>query len=81
MKQKKPEWNKIKTEKKLFINNLCFNYINKIFENAEFQDNIKSINADNLKKSIIEIPGIYDGVAPHKTNELNFMINELFKIQ
>ena len=73
----KPEWDKIKRKKISEINDICTNYINKLFQNANFQDSIKSINIQNLKRSIIESPNFFDGVAPHKKNEL---ISEVDKI-
>ena len=78
VKRSKPEWNKIKSEKKIFINNKCHNYINQLFENAKFQDNIKSINREYLR-SIIEIPEFYEGVASHKIKELNLIVDKIIQ--
>ena len=79
VKRNKPEWNKIKSEKKLIINEKCLNFQKKLFENAEFQDDIKSINYENLKKSIIEMHGFFNGVASHKEKELNLLIDEIIQ--
>ena len=72
----KPEWNKIKSEKNKIINNWLNDFINNQFKNAYFQDNIKTINPENLKKSIINISGIFYGVAAHKKNEINKLIDD-----
>ena len=73
----KPEWAKIKTEKISKINDICSEYIRKIFSNADFQDDIKDIDKDELKKIIIESNGFYDGVIDERKNEIN---NEIDKI-
>ena len=73
----KPEWNKIKSDKILIINEICSSFINKIFSNANYQDDIKDINLESLKKSIIEYNGFFEGVQENKKNEL---ISEIDKI-
>ena len=77
--EKKPEWNKIKSKKISEINDICRKHIDKIFENAYFQDNIKSINIQNLKKTIIETPNFFEGVSPNKKNELISEIDKILK--
>lgn len=48
----KPEWNKIKPKKIFEVNDICSNNINRLFQNANFQDSTQSINMKDLKKSI-----------------------------
>ena len=76
VKKNKPEWNKIKSEKKKIINEKCVNFINETFENAEFQDNIQSVSYEKLKQSIFDIPEIFKGVSSHKKNEIYILIDE-----
>ena len=78
VKKNKPEWSRIKAEKKALINNICYNYINKLFENVKFQDDIKSININKIK-AIIEIPSFYEGVAPHKKEEINLIVKKIIQ--
>ena len=77
VKRAKPEWAKIKSDKINNINEICNEYIRKIFSNAEFQDDIKKVDIEQLKKKITESKGFYDGVQDNKKKELN---NELDKI-
>ena len=80
VKKNKPEWNIIKGEKLLETDDICKNYIYKLFKNANFQDNIKSINIQNLKKTIIESPNFLEGVAPHKKNELLLEVDKIIQL-
>ena len=73
----KPEWNKIKSEKISTINDICTEYIRKIFSNADFQDDVRNIDKDELKKMIIESNGFYNGIQEDKKHEI---INEIDKI-
>ena len=73
----KPEWNKIKSEKISKVNDICSEFIRKIFSNAQFQDDIKTIDLDKLKKSIISTNGFYDGVKDNRKNELDNEIDNI----
>ena len=75
----KPEWNKIKTEKISKMNDICSNYIKKILENADYQEDIKAIDTDNLKKEIIESPDFYKSVENNKKEELNSEIEKIIQ--
>ena len=77
VKRTKPEWDKIKSEKISKINDICSEFIRNLFSNAQFQDDIKNIDIDKLKKSIINTNGFYDGVKDNKKNELNNEINNI----
>ena len=72
----KPEWKKILSEKNKIINDWLKDFINKKFEKAKFQDNIKTINPEDITKSIKNISGLYYGVADHKKNEINQLIED-----
>ena len=76
----KPEWNKIKSEKIKFIKEKCQNFTSNLFQNAHFQDNIKSIDMNNLRNEIIQTPNFYQGVSPNKKNEINEEINKILQI-
>ena len=72
----KPEWNKIKSEKISKINEICSNYIRKASSDAKFQDDIKNIDKDKIKNTIINSNGFYNRVTDNKKNEL---LNEIDK--
>ena len=72
----KPEWKKILSEKNKIINDWLKDFINKKFEKANFQDNIKTINPEDITKSIKNISGLYYGVAEHRKNEINQLIED-----
>lgn len=76
----KPEWNKIKSKKISEVNDKCTNFINKLFQNANFQDSVKSINKNDLKKSILESPNFYEGVSPHKKKELESEVDKIIQL-
>ena len=75
VKNNKPEWNQIKKEKIIKINQICNDYIQKIFKNAHFQDNIKNVNVDQLKGLILNTPDLYVGVESYKKEEINSEID------
>ena len=79
VKNKKPEWNKIKNEKIIKINHVCNDYIQKTFKNAHFQDNIKNVNVDQLKNLIMNIPDLYEGVEHYKREEINSEIDKIIQ--
>ena len=79
VQKNKPEWKKIKSEKISIINEICQNYIKKLFENAYFQDDIVKIDTDNLKKSIIESKDFYKDVETDKQSELNSEIEKILE--
>ena len=72
----KPKWEKIKSDKISIINDICSEYIKKVISNADFQEDIKDINKDELKKIIIESKGFYDGIRDEKKNEINSEIDK-----
>ena len=76
----KPEWNKIKSKKISEVNDICTKFINKLFQNANFQDSIKSINMSDLKKSILDSPSFYEGVSSHKKNELESEVDKIIQL-
>ena len=73
----KPEWEKIKADKISKINDICTEYIRKMFSNADFQDDIKDVDIDELKKIIIESSGFYDGVQEERRNEINSEVDKI----
>ena len=73
----KPEWDKIKSEKISKINDICSEFIRNLFLNADFQDDIKEINKEELKKLIIESNGFYDRVIEERMKELNSEIDKI----
>jgi len=73
----KPEWNKIKSNKLSKASEMCSQYLRKIFKNADFQDDIKELEIDKLKKIIIESNNFYDGVHEKRKNELNSEIDKI----
>ena len=76
IKKNKPEWNKIKSEKNKIINKKCVDFINETFENAEFQDNINSVNYEKLKQSIFDTSELFKEVSSKKKNEIYNLIDE-----
>ena len=76
----KPEWNIIKRIKLSEVKDICTNYTNNLFKNVNFQDSIKSINIQNLRKSIIESSKFLEGVAPHKKNELISEVDDIIQL-
>ena len=76
IKKNKPEWNKIKSEKNEVVDKKCIDFINETFENAEFQDNINSVNYEKLKQSIFDIKELFKGVSSKKKNEIYNLIDE-----
>ena len=73
----KPEWKKIKSEKISAINDICSEYMRNIFSNADFQDDIKKIDTNELKKKIIESKGFYDGIQENKKNEIDSEVDKI----
>ena len=69
-------WSKIKSEKKMIINQICNNFIEKIFKNVYFREDIKNINEEELRLLMIENPKIYEGVRPNKMKEIENEIDE-----
>ena len=80
VKESKPEWNVVKSQKILIINEKCVEFTNNLFKNAVFQDNIQSIDMKNLKTQIEKIPNLYERVAEHKKNEINVEIDKFIQI-
>ena len=80
VKKSKPEWNVVKSQKILIINEKCVEFTNNLFKNAVFQDNIQSIDMKNLKTQIEKIPNLYERVAEHKKNEINVEIDKFIQI-
>ena len=80
VKKSKPEWNVIKSQKILLINDKCVEFTNNLFKNATYKDNIKSIDVKNLKEQILKIPKLFERVAEHKKNEINIEINKFIQI-
>ena len=80
VKESKPEWNVVKSQKILIINDKCVEFTNNLFKNAVFQDNIQSIDMKNLKTQIEKIPNLYERVAEHKKNEINVEIDKFIQI-
>ena len=74
--QNKPQWNKIKSEKMKKIIEICQNVEKQIFENAYYQEDVKEIDKDNLKKLIKQLPDLYKYVESNKKEEINSLINE-----
>ena len=66
---------KLKSEKIIIINNICNNYINKIFENVKYKEDIKEDSKEQLKKIILESKDLYQNVENSKKMELNLEIN------
>ena len=56
----KPNWEKIKSEKLIKINNICTNYINKLFENAYYNEDIQELNKQEIKSIIMKEKEFYD---------------------
>ena len=79
VKKTKPEWGKIKKEKKILINKICQEYIQKIFKNVYFQDNVKNINEEELKRIIKNTPDLYKGVESYKNEEINTEIDAIIQ--
>ena len=74
--KQKPEWNKIKSEKIVKIQEICENFEKKIFENVYFKEDVKQFNKYNLQKLINQISDLYKDVDLNKKNEINSKINE-----
>jgi hypothetical protein len=79
VKKTKPEWEKIKKEKKIKINQICQNYIYKTFKNAYFQDNVKNVDTEELRSLIMNTPDLYKGVEAYKKEEINSEIDKIIQ--
>ena len=79
-KKSKPEWNVVKSQKILIINEKCVEFTNNLFKDAFFQDNIKSIDMKNLRAQIEKIPNLYERVVDHKKSEINTEIDKFIQI-
>ena len=55
---------------------ICQNVEKQIFENAYYQEDVKEIDKDNLKKLIKQLPDLYKYVESNKKEEINSLINE-----
>ena len=73
----KPEWNKIKSEKISKINDICKEYLKKYFSGAKYQEDIKNLDLNKLKKIIINTNAFYSGVTDNKKNEINAEIDDI----
>ena len=73
----KPEWEKIKLNKISKTNEICNEYIRKIFSKADFQDDIKDIDIVELKKIITSSNGFYDQVQDDRKIEIDSEIDKI----
>ena len=73
----KREWEQIKSDKISKINKICLNYIQKIFSEAEFQEDIKEIDINDLNKLIYESKDFYEDIQGNKINEINKEVDKI----
>jgi len=72
---KKPKWAKKKEEMSLRISGVCNNYINQIFKNQQYKENIK-YDINNLEK-LINALNLSNGIEEKKHNEIKILINQM----